>query len=185
MAEININSSVANHQETRRFRINPVEMIILATISGVFLNSIYHLFYDPNGFHPAALQNMAANPVSEGRSPASVSGAFQSAEMTCTDNPERATSASKIRILGPICNGTGPSAGAPDTANVNPTSDPLIRTVVMNETNKFSATVFTDSVMSKFSTDYIPLSPGKNQVKVEFAYKSGKTVTQDLAFSKY
>lgn len=175
-----MNSNVAQDREVRRYRINPVEMIILAAISGVFLNSIYHLFYDPSGFHPAALQNMAANPVSEGRSPASVSGAFQSAEMNCTDNPERATSASKIRLLGPLCSGN-----AAEPANVNAASDPLIRTVVMNETNKFSATVFTDSVMGKFSTDYIPLSPGKNQVKVEFAYKSGKTVTQDLAFSKY
>jgi hypothetical protein len=174
MAEMNMSSHVTSVRETRRYRINPVEMIILATIGGVFLNSIYHLFYDPSGFHPAALQNMAANPVSEGRSPASVSGAFQSAEINCTSNPERATSATKIRILGPLCNGT-------ETA----TSDPLIRTVVSNETNQFSATVFTDSVQGKFSTDYIPLNPGKNQFKVEFAYKSGKTVTQDLAFSKY
>jgi hypothetical protein len=174
MAEINSNSNTNHPQETRRYRINPVEMIILATIGAVFLNSIYHLFYDPSGFHPAALQNMAANPVSEGRSPASVSEAFQSAEINCTGNPERATSASKIRILGPLC------SGAESVPN-----DSLIRTAVSNETNKFSATVFTDSVLGKFSTDYIPLNPGKNQLKVEFAYKSGKTVTQDLAFSKY
>lgn len=180
MAEVNMNSNVATDREVRRYRINPVEMIILATIGGVFLNSIYHLFYDPNGFQPAALKTMAANPVSEGRSPASVSGAFQNAEINCSNNPELATSATKIRISGPLCNGT-------ETAAVTGTAeaDPLIRTVVMNETNKFSATVFTDATLGKFSTDYIPLSPGKNQVKVEFAYKSGKTVTQDLAFSKY
>ncbi|MFL5814351.1 MAG: hypothetical protein ACJ763_12300 [Bdellovibrionia bacterium] len=175
-----MNSNVAADREVRRYRINPVEMIILATIGGVFLNSIYHLFYDPSGFQPAALKTMAANPVSEGRSPASVTGAFQNAEINCSSNPERATSASKIRLLGPLCNGTETVDG---TAAATP--DPLIRTVVTNETNKFSATVFTDAASSKFTTDYIPLNPGKNQVKVEFAYKSGKTVTQDLAFSKY
>jgi hypothetical protein len=174
-----MNSNVANDREVRRYKINPVEMIILATISGVFLNSIYHLFYDPNGFQPAALKNMAANPVSEGRSPASISsGAFQSTEINCSGNAELTTSASKIRLLGPICGGT-------EAGNATVSTDPLVRTVVMNETNKFSATVFTDGNLGKFSTDYIPLNPGKNQLKVEFAYKSGKTVTQDLAFSKY
>jgi hypothetical protein len=165
------------HVEVRRYRINPVEIIILATIGAVFINSIYHLFYDSNGFRPAALQEMAANPISEGRSPASVSATFQSADVTCTENPERGTSASKIRLTGPLCNGL-----AAGEAQASP--DPLIRATVLNVTNQFNATVFTDTVSGKFSTDYIPLNTGKNQLKMEFTYKSGKIVTQELAFSK-
>lgn len=173
-----INTSRTNlGPELRRYRVNPVEIVILLTIAGVFLNSAYDLFYSSQGFHPAALKPMAANPVSEGRSPASITSSFLSADVACGTNTDRETSASKIRLSGPLC-GTDHSAEHQE-------SDPLLRATVLNEANQFSATVFTDAASGKFSTDYIPLSAGKNQIKVEFSYKSGKVISQDVAFNKF
>jgi hypothetical protein len=36
----------------------------------------------------------------------------------------------------------------------------------------------------KFTTDYIPLTPGKNPIHLEFSYMDGKTFKQDYAINK-
>ncbi|MGZ3707368.1 MAG: hypothetical protein ACXWPM_00700, partial [Bdellovibrionota bacterium] len=59
-----------NVSKVRRFKTNPVEIVIFSVVSLIFINSLYNLFYDHQGFHPAALSPMAANPTSEGRAPA-------------------------------------------------------------------------------------------------------------------
>lgn len=162
-------------QETRKYKVNPVEIVILMTLAAVFCNSVYNLFYENQGFHPAALKPMAANPISEGRQPASVSSSFQNEETDCEPNSvEKSTQAAKIRLSGPLC-------GA-DT--ITPAGQ-LLHATVLNETNKFSATVFTDTNAAKFSTDYIPLSTGKNEIKMEFAYRGGKVIVHDIAVSKF
>jgi hypothetical protein len=181
----------ANVQEVRRYRINPVELLILTTIGGVFLNSVYHLLYDPREFRQVALQEMAANPISEGRSPASVTSAFQTTDIPCSSVLERSTSAAKIRLFGSFCSGSEGASGnsgilGPTTVSstIDFKSDSLVRSAITNETNRFNATIFADESAGKYSTDYIPLAPGKNKVKLEFAYKSGKVVTQEIEFSK-
>lgn len=155
--------------QVRRFRTNPVELVIFSCITLIFFNSVYNLFYDQNGFHAAALQPMAANPASEGRSPASVAPAFVNVDVRCDLNPDQDTAATKVRLAGGICGGApGLDAGQ------------LVKTQVTNTANKFAATVFTDVNAAKFSTDYIPLNLGKNPIHVEFTYEGGKTVSQDI-----
>lgn len=163
-----------NGLKGRRFPVNPVEIVILLTITLVFCNSIYNLFYDSRSIRPTALQPMAANPISEGRAPASVASAFMSVEVPCDNALERETTASKIRLTGSLCGLGG------DT-----TSAQLIKATVLNGANRFNATVFTDSTSSKFSTDYIPLSTGKNSIHLEFAYRGGKTASQEVLISKF
>lgn len=162
--------------EKDKYKVNPVEVVILMTLGLVFCNSVYNLFYENQGFHPAALKPMAANPISEGRQLASSAfSSFQNEETDCEANSvEKTTQANKIRLSGPLC-------GA-DT--VTPASQ-LIKASVINDTNKFSATVFTDTNAAKFSTDYIPLSSGKNQIKMEFSFRGGKVINHDVSVSKF
>jgi hypothetical protein len=162
-------------KEIQRFRANPVEIVIFLIVAGVFCHSIYGLFYDSHGFTPAALKPMAANPISEApRTPASASQAFLNLEIKCAQSHDQDTTAGKVRLAGPLC---GTDGSTPATQ--------LTKTSVMNAANQFSATVFTDVNSAKFSTDYIPLTTGKNVLHLEFTYRNGKAVTQDLTISRY
>ncbi|MGZ3689470.1 MAG: hypothetical protein ACXVBW_14305, partial [Bdellovibrionota bacterium] len=140
--------------KVRRFKTNPVEIVIFSVVSLIFINSLYNLFYDHQGFHPAALSPMAANPTSEGRAPASVvQKSFKSVDLSCESNPEQDTTATKVRLAGPLCE----IDAALDAAK-------LLRTTIINTANQFNATVFPDVSTGKFSTDYIPLNTGKNPI---------------------
>jgi hypothetical protein len=165
---------MGSSQNTRRFRVNPVELAIFSIVTLIFLNSVYNLFYDRQGFHATALAPMAANPISEGRTPASVPRSFQNLDLKC-EMPagDQDTQAAKVRLNGTLC---GSTIGMDETK--------LIKTQVTNIANKFTATVFTDLSSSKYSTDYIPLNAGKNPVHIEFFYQGGKQVTRDLTINK-
>lgn len=164
---------MSNSTNIRRFRINPVEGAIFAVVSLIFANSVYNLFYDNRAFNLAALKPMEANPVSEGRAPASVSQSFQNVDIRCEGNLDQDTGAAKIRLNGKLC---GTDAATDATK--------LVKAVVVNGANKFNATVFTDTNGGKFSTDYIPLNGGKNPIHMEFIYRSGKTFTQDFTLTR-
>jgi hypothetical protein len=186
----------------RRFRSNPVEIAIFSVITLVFCNSIYSLFNDGGSFQTSALTPMAANPVSEGRSPASAAAnraSFANLDVACaaavpasppnkdgkdgddaeSENDTPATgrapaslaeaqtvSAAKVRLTGAFCGATDPSQ--------------LTQITIVNKANKFAAAVFSDVNTGKYSTDYIPLNAGKNPIRVDFAYRDGKTVSREL-----
>jgi hypothetical protein len=162
----------------RRFRTNPVELAIFSVVTLIFVNSLYNLFYDRANFKPTALAPMAANPISESnpRSPASTASvsaqAFLNVDVRCEAPQDQDTNASKVRLTGPLC-----GAGAVDGKD-------LLKAQVVNNANKFNATVFTDLNAGKFSTDYIPLNTGKNPIKLEFSYRGGRVVTQELSVVK-
>ena len=144
-------------------------------ITLIFFNSVYNLFFDQQGFRPAALKPMAATPVSEGRSPASNAQPLANIDLRCEGNPDRDTVAGKVRLTGSLCgDGRGPASDAAA----------LVKTQVTNTANKFAATVFTDVNAGKFSTDYIPLNLGKNPIHLEFSYRDGHVATQDLNIVK-
>ncbi|MCM2322193.1 MAG: hypothetical protein NDJ90_02920 [Oligoflexia bacterium] len=160
--------------DTKRFRTNPVEIGIFLVVTMVFANSIYRLFYDSPGFQTSALVAMESSPISEGRSPASVSQpSFANIELRCEALNEQDATAGKVRLTGGLC-GLDAETGA----------DKLVKTTVTNTANKFTATVFMDVNAGKFSTDYIPLNSGKNPIRLEFAYRGGKVVSQDLVLNK-
>jgi hypothetical protein len=155
----------------KRFRANPVELAIFSVITLIFFNSVYNLFFDQQGFHPAALKPMAATPISEGRAPASAAQSLVNVDLRCDGNPDKDTTASKVRLTGALC-GDGRQPASDATL--------LVKTHVVNTANQFAATVFTDVNTGKFSTDYIPLNLGRNPIHLEFTYRDGKVATQDL-----
>lgn len=157
----------------KHFRTNPIEVAIFLAVTAIFANSVYRLFYDSDEFRAAALTRMAANPRSEGRSPASTQRSFLNVELRCDAMGEQETGAGKIRLTGSLC-GTDAATDA----------SKLVKAVVVNAANKFNATVFTDTTAGKFSTDYIPLNAGRNPIQVEFSYRGGKIVTQELVLNK-
>jgi hypothetical protein len=154
----------------KRFRTNPVEVAIFSVITLVFFNSVYHLFYDQGGFKPAALAPMAANPISEGNSQAPATQPFVNVDVRCDANADQDTTAAKVRLVGALCD-----------SGRNPASvGQLAKVTVINTANRFTATVFTDVNAGKYSTDYIPLNLGKNPIHLEFTYRDGKTVDQQV-----
>lgn len=157
----------------RTFRTNPVEVAIFLAVTGLFVNSVVKLFYDSPDFQATALTQMASNPVSEGRAPASTQQSFLNLDVRCETAAEQETAASKVRLMGSLCGLDASTDGSK-----------LTKTVVINNANKFSATIFTDVSAGKFSTDYIPLNVGRNPLHLEFTYRGGKTVTQELVINK-
>ena len=157
-----------------RYRTNPIEIAIFGVIAIVFANSAYQLFYNQQGFQANALSSLAATPASEARIPASKFASLQNIDLNCgIENEVRETNAQKVRLTGNLC-------GAVNLADAGR----LTKTVAVNAANHFTATVFTDVNTMKFSTDYIPLTSGKNAIHLEFSYRDGKTVSQDLAVNR-
>ncbi len=155
----------------KRFKANPVEVALFSVVALICCNSLYNLFFDTRAFNPAALTPMAANPISEGRSPASLTQAFANIEVRCDTNADQ-TRASKVRLAGTFCSPTAKDASK------------LLKAQITNGANKFAATVFTDSNSNKYSTDYIPLNAGTNPIHLEFHYRDGKVTTQSLSIVK-
>ena len=168
---------MGNSVNTRRFRANPIEVLILSAVSILFFRSVYNLVYDQPTFSsdPVSVSPIAANPLSEGRSPASAVSAqsFLNVDVTCDKNGDQETTASKVRLTGPLCG----ADSATDTGK-------LVKASISNTANKFAATVFTDVNAAKFSTDYIPLNMGKNPIHLEFSYRNGKVINADLSVVK-
>jgi hypothetical protein len=108
---------------------------------------------------------MESNPLSEARSVSSAPPAPVNIESNCEGLSDQTTRASKLRLSGPLC------------ANGEKAS-------VLNDTNRYTATVFTDSDLGKFSTDTIPLNTGRNLIKVEFVSKDGQSTTQSLVIHR-
>ena len=165
----------AKASTARRFKVNPVEVAIFSVILLVFANSVYSLIYDQPGFKPNALSAVAANPLGDaGRAPAFSSQAFLNYDLKCEDSSESGTNASKVRISGPLC---GMPSGTAESVQ-------LLHTQIVNGTNRFNATVFTDLNTGKFSTDYIPLAAGRNTIHVEFSFSGGKSISKDIVVTK-
>ncbi len=162
-------------QKIGRFKANPVEIAILLVMTIITTNSFYNLFYEHQEFRMAALSPMYLNPISEGRTPASNLINFMTLEIPCDEPPHSTTSASKIRLAGKFCSIEMPSEGKNKT---------LMKASILNTSNQFLATVFSDLKEGKFSTDYIPLKPGLNSLHIEFHFSSEKVFIRDLQITR-
>lgn len=158
--------------QSKKIRANPIELLILVMISGIFIHSLYQFFYDQPVVNPSALVPMKANPISEGRSPASTQKNLLTLELECAPKGEKITSAQKARLSGRLC-GNPSSSGAQ-----------LLNASISNLTNQFNATVFAQTDSNQYSTDYIPLAVGKNIIHLEFSFGSDKKFTQDYTIIK-
>lgn len=167
---------MAETREIKRFRANPVEIMVLLIATGVFCHSVYDLFNDSQSFSPAILKPLAASPVSESaRSLASTSQdrGLTGIELHCGGSTDLETTASRTRLSGLLC---GADAANPVSA--------LTKAQILNATNQFNATVSTDIDSERFTTDFIPLDPGRNAIQIEFAYRGGRVFTQEVDITR-
>ena len=106
--------------------------------------------------------------VSPSRSPATVTSrqipkpdpGYIPYQTRCEHTESFETNSGKIRIIGPLC---GLGAGA-----VTDVKD--FRFTIANNTNMYTATVFQDYKTHSFSTDFIPLQNGDNNIQIQFSY---------------
>ncbi len=160
---------------TRRYRTNPFEIVIFVIVSIICIRSIYSLFYDPQSFRAAALTPASNSPITDGmsRSPAGfASPSFLNLDIKCEAPSNKETTATKVRLTGNLCGIA--------TSDSKDSSNQMLKAAILNQANKFNATVFTDFNAGKFSTDYIPLNSGENPIKVEFSFRNGKVFTQEF-----
>lgn len=180
-SDFNPSSTGSTAGQATRFRIqlNPVEVTIFTAVTALFFYSVYHLFYEEQGFQPAALS--ASAPLSgasssansgSNRAPASiVAPLFANLEVDCSETVSQlATTAAKVRLAGKPC------GGDPD--------DKWVNTHIVNTANSRTATVFTDTHAQKYSTAYLTLNAGKNPLKIQFVHRSGKIVEKRIEVTK-
>lgn len=160
-------------RNTRRFRINPVELAVFAVITTVFFHSVYHLFHDPNPFQTSEFTPAASNLNTGNRALAATTQSLLNLQIQCNGDMDQQTSALKVRLIGTLCGIKTPVE-----------HEKLVKTAIINHANKFAATVFSDLNSGKYSTDYIPLSNGKNPIHIEFAYQDGRLFIQEVTIIK-
>lgn len=149
-----------------------MEVLILITALAATGWSATRLLSDFRTSRAHSLVPMQADPRSEGRKPASIPQALTDLALDCTPVAEDAPAdsydvmARKVRLNGFFCGSTGGEKPA--------------RTAIINQTARFRAALFTDDVSPTFSTDYIPLVKGPNEVKIEFTYADGSAFSRTL-----
>jgi hypothetical protein len=160
-------------------------MGIFLTIALVFAHSLYQLFFDfsqvktqvvsvnnqPITRRPASITQETSTPPETTREPTATD--FVNLEIPCAIKGSQKTNANQVRLGGPICS---------EGAALDPRK--LIKTEIVNQANKSSATVYTDISAGKFLTNYIPLNTGENPILIQFIYSGGKTVTNKLVVVK-
>lgn len=165
-----------NHPKNiHRFRINPIELGIFLISFMFFFNSLYNLFYNQTPFHPTALTTMNANPTSEGRALASAPQPLMNLTIHC-DESNKITQATKVRLKGPLC-GLSPILSQLQEEVL------IVKATVTNRTNHYESAVFSDLSNQTFSTEYIPLNSGKNEIHLEFAYTNNNLFEHDFIIS--
>ncbi len=165
----------------RRFRINPVELAIFSVVALICVNSVYNLFYDRDGTPSSGIAVL--QPSTKDRAPASTQAAAH-LEIRCEEELALETTATKVRLNGPLCGGA--KAGGAVHLREPASSDPsrVLKTTIVNQTNQFTATTFPDSHTRSFSTDYIPLDPGTNRLRVDYLFQDGLSVTQEIVITR-
>ena len=157
----------------KRFKVNPVEIVIFAVAVLILGNSVQKIFTDWKGFEPLPMGAIdPTNPQAASRSLASSTQSFISLELKCGNKSKERTTAAKVRLSGGLCRGTPPISGD------------LLKTEITNKANLSSPTIFTDTASGKFLTDFIPLNTGDNLIQVRFQYSNGKSVQNEITIQK-
>lgn len=164
----------------KRFRINPIEMGIFAIVGALFLNSVYNLFYESPAFQTEASRGLWSKtteraPASSKRGETASSSLMGQITVPCQAPGQTQaiqipnTNAMRVRLLVQLCE-----------------SDVVKQAEVKNLTltRPFEATVFADKSQDSFSTDYIPLEVGRNEISVHVTLASGKVTDRKLEVTR-
>lgn len=154
--------------------INPVELFIFCIVALLFLNSVYRLFFGWESLDaaPKALNEAPkSTPATEAVSPQAATSPL---EITCNTPLHLETPHAKIRIVGPLCENEDAAPKTTRKLAQAKASDAEIT----NHTNQFKASVFTYTEANKFSTDYIPLANGNNEIRITYKLTTGANYQQ-------
>ena len=164
-----------NSPQSQQYKVNPVEVMILIISLGILGYSFYRLT-QPNAVSFAALSDMKASPVTEdpSRSPASSQSTLSTLNLDCELGSTYKVQSQKVRFSGPLCT---------DHLLPNPQS-PIKSAFVINKSNQYEATVFSNDSEKRFSTDYIPLTGGDNQIHIELTYQNSSIFIQDIVITR-
>lgn len=156
----------------RRFRINPIELLIFSVVSLVFLNSLYKLFYDWDRFQPQPLAG-DITPIAvkqTNRSIASEESGFALWNLASCDTFENETPSrgkSHLKIAEGLMCGLDP-----DKPNEIPKA---IEVIPMDENREKpigdKATIFQNTLGKNFTTDLIRIDPNHDtNILIRFQY---------------
>ncbi len=156
-----------------------VDLVVFLTVGAFFGHSLFKLFGDWDHMKVQSTElSIAATAQADGseaRSPASITvSSFANVEYNCEGTSVTETKASRIRLSGPLCQ--APESAASDGS--------VVKTEITNQSNQISATVFTDTALNRFLTDYLPLAGGDNEIQFKFIYRDGKSQTKEIKIKK-
>lgn len=151
--------NTAPNNQLKRFKINPVELVVLGFTALIFSNSLYHLFYDWKDSKQAHWQAPSHTDTTQPtREPASLhKGSFANIEFDCgLQHQTITTQADKVRITGPLCQ------------NLSGASLSMIK--IFKEGTETQA-AFTDISGNRFSSSFISLKDlGEHSIVLKFLY---------------
>ena len=163
-----------------KHRFRSLEIGIFSVVSLVFLNSVYNLVTNGQilGATPLGAIKPTRNVSSvEGQKPDAFEH-FATYETHCLVKGESfATDASKVRIKGVFC-GSPP----PESESLEQTHP--VDYKVKNKTTGYLATVLSENEVGRFSTDFIPLENGPNNILMEFKYRGVKSQSYGIIIDK-
>ncbi|MGE4233412.1 MAG: hypothetical protein AB7F43_08800 [Bacteriovoracia bacterium] len=141
----------------------------------VFLSlSAYELLFSVSPASSEASRHIASENKIEKQS-SGLREKFLTYNLPCEAPNQHETTATKIRISGPLCSGNKPIRRPALTEKERLTAK------AENATNKYIATVFYDQIDDRYSTEFIPLEPGANQILIRLS-RSHKSYTKSLTF---
>lgn len=148
--------------------VSPIEIAIFTAVLGLFAFSSYRFIHESPTLPEGLQSEDTPRQPSSIHEPNQNTSAFYSLKIDCT-SPDlvQDTQASKLRLMGHFCNTSA--------VGTSTESKPLTtKAYVVNQTTRYTATVFVDNNSGKYSTDYIPLQSGLNEIKVQVVDGAGK-----------
>lgn len=169
---------MATEQETKRYRHNPLEVLIFTAITGFFIHSVYTLFQEKS--HIATSFEVAETETTGGVTRSPASSQVSEIELDCVAGVEYQVSSERVKLRGMLC----PPESMSLTGGREPSSETPARIKVVNQANEALGTVFMDSGHKKFTTDYLPLIAGENHLLVTYYYRGNRSSQRDLTIRR-
>lgn len=156
-------------RESRRFRVNPLELLLFLGMIGVTSRSAYLMFSEIPNYDAFLHADRAPASAVDEASPArrKLTGHLF---LDCTPSVEpKYVEAEQVRVHGDLC------GSRVERGSTGPAATPQ-KVSVLNRTNQQEAIVFIDKGRSEYSTEFLPLDPGKNAIQIKIEYQNGKVV---------
>lgn len=156
---------------SRRFRSNPVEILIFGAVCALAGYSLLKTLSAPPVAHHAGFAN-GFERFPAARTLASLREQAGSLEIPCELSETSVSNAPTVKLFGAAC----------DVPHGAPTH--LLRTRIVNEANQFTSTVELKTPGLLFESGEIPLQAGKNRLVLEYTYSDGTQVARSFVIDR-